>query len=116
MSHPRRDDLPLPDYDQLPLGSLESRVRSLTSDQVETLLEHEKDHGRRVPATQVLSARLDQLRNGAEPTAGDPSGLRPEQGHAAGGSPVSPRTSAQPHNPPPHGTPDQRGKPKGDRF
>jgi hypothetical protein len=116
MDRSGRDDLPLSDYDQLPMGSLESRIRSLTSDQVEKLLDHEKAHGHRVPATQVLSARLDQLRNGAEPTGGDPSGHRPETGATPGGSPVSPRTQAQPYNPPPHGTPDQRGKPKGDRF
>lgn len=65
--------------------------------------------------TEVLSARLEQLRTGAEPTGGDPSALRPEQHGRTTGSPVSPATSSQPFSPPPHGTPDQRGRPKGDR-
>ncbi|MCL6732258.1 hypothetical protein [Streptomyces neyagawaensis] len=107
--------LPLPDYDHLPIGGLESRVRSLTAEEVEELLAYERDHADRLPVTQLLTARLDQLRSGAEPTSGDPGALRPEQHGRRSGSPVSPATSPQPMSPPPHGTPDQRGKPKGDR-
>ncbi|MGW7258742.1 hypothetical protein [Streptomyces sp. NPDC054834] len=108
--------LPLPDYDQLPIGSLESRVRSLGIEEVEELLAHERSHADRPLVSELLERRLEQLRAGAEPTSGDPRGLRPErsEGHAAG-SPVSPATSPQPSSPPPHGTPDQPGKPKGDR-
>ncbi|GGZ01049.1 hypothetical protein [Streptomyces poonensis] len=110
-----RSTLPLPDYDQLPIGSVESRVRSLTAGEVEELLAYERRHADRLPAVQVLTARLEQLRAGAQPTSGDPTALRPEVGRGSGGSPVTPATSPQPHNPPPHGTPDQPGKPKGDR-
>lgn len=110
-----RDTLPLPDYDHLPLGALESRVRSLTVEQVEELLAYERTHADRLPVTEVLTARLEQLQAGAEPTRGDPAALRPEQGESRAGSPVTPVTSPDPFGAPPHGTPDQRGKPKGDR-
>ncbi|MFE2264026.1 hypothetical protein [Streptomyces griseosporeus] len=116
MADPGRNTLPLPDYDHLPLGGLESRVRSLTVEEVEELLAYERTHADRLPITEVLTARLEQLRAGAEPTSGDPGALRPEQSVGRGGSPVSPATSPQPFSPPPHGTPDQRGKPKGDQH
>ncbi|GHH93552.1 hypothetical protein [Streptomyces capillispiralis] len=115
MADPARTGLPLPDYDHLPLGGLESRVRSLSAGEVEELLAYERAHADRVPVTEVLTARLEQLRQGAEPTSGDPDALRPERGGGRAGSPVTPATSPQPFGPPPHGTPDQRGKPKGDR-
>ncbi|MFF9817263.1 hypothetical protein [Streptomyces sp. NPDC014006] len=115
MADPGRSTLPLPDYDHLPIGGLESRVRSLTAEEVEELLAYERTHADRLPITEVLTARLDQLRAGAEPSAGDPGALRPEQSEGSTGSPVSPATSPEPFSPPPHGTPDQRGKPKGDR-
>jgi hypothetical protein len=115
MADPGRNTLPLPDYDHLPLGGLESRVRSLTAEEVEELLAYERTHADRLPVTEVLTSRLEQLRAGAEPTSGDPGALRPEQTTSRTGSPVSPATSPQPHSPPPHGTPDQPGKPKGNR-
>lgn len=115
MADPARSTLPLPDYDHLPLGGLESRIRSLTAGEVEEPLSYERSHADRVPATGLLTARLEQLRAGAEPTSGGPGAVRPEQAVSRTGSPVSPATSPQPSSPPPHGTPDQRGKPKGDR-
>ncbi|MBQ0910357.1 hypothetical protein [Streptomyces sp. RM99] len=115
MADPARNSLPLPDYDHLPIGGLESRVRSLGAEEVEELLAYERSHADRLPATELLTARLEQLRSGARPSSGDPGAVRPEQGQGRSGSPVSPATSPQPFSPPPHGTPDQRGKPKGDR-
>ncbi|WP_128429709.1 hypothetical protein [Streptomyces cyaneus] len=115
MADHARDTLPLPDYDHLPIGGLKSRVRSLTAEEVEELVAYERSHADRLPVTELLAARLEQLQAGAEPTSGDPGALRPEQSARHAGSPVSPATSAQPFGPPPHGTPDQRGKPKSDR-
>lgn len=115
MADPDRKTLPLPDYDHLPLSGLESRIRSLTEDEIEELLSYERSHADRVPVIELLTARLEQLRAGAEPTSGDPEALRPEQGARQAGSPVSPATSPEPHHPPPHGTPDQPGKPKANR-
>ncbi|MFG2132833.1 hypothetical protein ACGFNV_34250 [Streptomyces sp. NPDC048751] len=116
MADSGRGALPLPDYDHLPIGSLESRVRSLTAGEVEELIAYEHQHADRRPVTTVLASRLEQLHAGAEPTSGDPGALRPEQSRGRTGSPVSPATSSQPFSPPPHGTPDQRGRPKGDRI
>ncbi|MFF8032827.1 MULTISPECIES: hypothetical protein [unclassified Streptomyces] len=115
MADSARRTLPLPDYDHLPVGGLESRIRSLSAGEVEDLLAYERSHAGRVPVTSLLTARLEQLRAGAEPTSGAPDALRPEQATGRTGSPVSPATSPEPFSPPPHGTPDQRGKPKGDR-
>ncbi|MEU0742818.1 hypothetical protein [Streptomyces sp. NPDC006134] len=115
MADPARNTLPLPDYDHLPIGGLESRIRSLGVEEVEELLAYERSHADRLPVTEVLASRLEQLKSGAEPSPGDPGALRPEQSAGHAGSPVSPATSPQPMSPPPHGTPDQRGKPKGNR-
>lgn len=35
---PSRDELPLPDYDHLPLGSLAARIRTLDADQLVDVL------------------------------------------------------------------------------
>ncbi|MFG3496363.1 hypothetical protein [Streptomyces sp. NPDC047928] len=111
-----RGGLPLPDFDQLPVGTLQHRIRSLGSDDLDQLLRYERQHAHRTQVEQLLTSRKRQLDAGAAPSGGDPEGFRPERaGHAEGGSPVSPATSPQPSSPPPHGTPDQRGKPKGDR-
>ncbi|MDT0386619.1 hypothetical protein [Streptomyces sp. DSM 41921] len=116
MADPARTTLPLPDYDHLPIGGLESRVRSLSADEVEALLAYERSHADRLPVTELLGSRLEQLRAGAEPTSGDPNALRPETGHGGrGGSRVTPATSPQPHSAPPHGTPDQPAQPKANR-
>ncbi|MEU9212301.1 hypothetical protein AB0D27_31305 [Streptomyces sp. NPDC048415] len=115
MADSDRSTLPLPDYDHLPLGGLESRVRALNAEEVEELLAYERTHADRLPVTEVLTARLEQLREGAEPTSGDPGAIRPEQRATQAGSPVSPATSPEPSSPPPHGTPDQPGRPKGNR-
>ncbi|MEW1871582.1 hypothetical protein AB0420_26315 [Streptomyces caelestis] len=115
MADPARVTLPLPDDDHLPIGGLESRIRSLSAGEVEELPAYERSHADRIPATRLPAARLEHLNAGAEPTSGDPGALRPEQGAGRAGSPVSPVTSPQPSSPPPHGAPDQRGKPKGDR-
>ncbi len=41
-------DLPLPDYDGLPLGSIESRIRMLDVEGVEHVLEYEPQNADRV--------------------------------------------------------------------
>ena len=73
------DDLPIPDYDQLPENSIAHRVRTLDAAGVERLLEHERGHANRIQVVQLLELRLDDLRSGAaEPTGGDPAGAQPE--------------------------------------
>ncbi|MTE21761.1 hypothetical protein F0L17_22120 [Streptomyces sp. TRM43335] len=115
MSNTEHGELPFPDYDHLSAGELEHRIRSLSQEDLDRLLRHEREHGNRAHMVTLLTARLHQLQEGsprspgsAEPPAGPPG--------ESGGSRVTPATSPQPYHPPPHGTPDQAAKPKGDRF
>lgn len=108
MSIPSHDELPIADYDHVPSGALEHRIRSLSGEQLETLLRYERGHAARIPVIEVLSARLDQLRKGSRPSGGGAAPDSPQP--SASGSPVSPATAAEPGHPPPHGTPDQSGK------
>lgn len=110
---PARDELPLPDYDGLPLGAVESRVRALDADQLSVLLAYERAHGDRLPVTQVLERRLEQLRAGATPSEGDPTAVAPEASAGApGGGRVSPDTQGPPINPPSQGNPTNPAQPR----
>ncbi|GIG30441.1 hypothetical protein [Cellulomonas marina] len=107
-------DLPIPDYDHLPVGSLGHRIRSLEADELAVLVAYEQEHGARVPVLAVLDARLQELADGAEPSAGDAAGLAPEQAPPpSGGSPASPATVGPPQNPPSHGDPTNPSQPRG---
>ena len=89
------DDLPLADYDQLSLGDLRGRIRSLEEGQLRMLFDHESAHGNRIPVLEVLHARLNELHHGAEPSPGDQSkvpGIEP----TPGGSRVQETTAAEP--------------------
>ena len=107
------DDLPLPDYDHLPVASLAQRVRTLDSEGVQALLGYESAHGNRLPVTEVLKARLRELEQGAEPSGGSPLGLAPE----SGAGPAVPRQTDQTPdaptiNPPSHGDPTNPAQPR----
>jgi hypothetical protein len=121
-----RDTLPIPDYDHLPLGSLESRIRTLDRSGLEALLTFESKHGDRAPVMNLFRQRLQQLDHGAKPSGGDPTGgTMPETGSAgsagsapagaagSGGSTVSPQTQGPPVNPPSHGDPTNPAQPRG---
>src|SRR4051812_40931758 len=101
---PHRDQLPLPDYDHLPTGSLAGRVRALDTKGVGELLAYERAHGNRVPVIQVLEQRREQLAAGATPSGGSPIAATPEAEHAPpAGSSVGPATEGPPINPPSQG-------------
>ncbi|MFV0127078.1 hypothetical protein ACLGI4_05085 [Streptomyces sp. HMX112] len=107
------DELPLPDYDHLPLGSLQHRIRTLTQDELSTVLAYEEAHGNRLPVVEAMRARLRELKDGAEPSGGSPGAYAPEQAPPArGGSPVSPETTGPAMNPPSHGTPENPAQPR----
>ena len=76
------DELPLPDYDHLPSGSLEARIRSLDADGLTTLLDYERAHGNRLPVTLLLERRLEAVGQGAELSGGSPLAATPEVQHA----------------------------------
>jgi len=110
---PHHDQLPLPDYDHLPIGSLEARIRTLDAGGVSALLAYERAHGDRLPVVTVLEARLAQLHDGAPPTGSDPMGRTPETEHAPpGGSSASPATEGPTVNPPSHGVPTNPAQPR----
>lgn len=68
-----REGLPLADYEQLPLGRLGQRIRSLDADSVETLRRYEESQGHRLPVLQVIDHWLHELADGAEPTGEQPA-------------------------------------------
>ncbi|MEN3300758.1 hypothetical protein [Pseudonocardia sp.] len=102
-------NLPLPDYDHLPVGSLQHRIRTLDADGVTALLDYEQAHGRRFNVVQLLTQRLDALRSGdARPSGGDPAAPQPEQAPApAGGSPGNAAATPDNNQPLRHGVAGQ---------
>ena len=108
---PKHDELPLPDYDHIPLGTLPTRITALDEEGVSTLLAYEREHGNRLPVTQVLEQRIEALRNGAEPSGSVAQDL-PEVTRHQTGSPVSPATSGPPVNPPSQGDPSNPAQPR----
>jgi hypothetical protein len=108
------DELPLPDYDNLPVGSIESRIRTLGEQGVRRLYDYEKEHADRVQVVQILRNRLVALNSGeAEPSGGDPGAGAPEAGpEPAGGSKASPATQGPAQNPPSQGVPTNPAQPR----
>lgn len=108
-----RDQLLLPDYDHLPLGSLAARVRSLDAEQLAQVVAYEREHASRTPVLQILEVRLDELRGGAEPSDGSPLAPVPEAAPPpAGTSSASPATAGPVVNPPSHGDPTNPAQPR----
>lgn len=106
-------DLPITDYDQLPITELRHRIRALDEPQLRAVFDHETEHGNRIPVLEVLNARLRELTHGAEPSSGDPANAPGVRG-TPGGSPVQESTAAQAHPPLRHGVANQtpaRGTP-----
>lgn len=101
-----RTELPLPGYDQLALGDLRHRVRSLGEAELRTLIDHEHEHGNRTHVLAVLDARLGELEQGAEPAPSDQRDV-PAPPAASGDSSARPETGAEPTAPLRHGVADQ---------
>lgn len=100
------DELPLTDYDQLPLGDLKHRIRSLSEEELRRVRDHEREHGDRTPVLQVIEARLDELGRGAEPAPGDQRNA-PRVSGTAGEPPISPAHSPDGTTPLRHGVHEQ---------
>jgi hypothetical protein len=106
MSTPPQGALPLADYEDIPFGSLASRIRSLDIQQLEQLIGYEQIHGERILVLELLEHRRDELRDGAKPTSGDPAARKPEvttrdaSVDAAPGPAVNPPSDGNPTNPP----------------
>jgi len=107
-----RDDLPLPDFDHVPLGTLPSRISALDADGVQQLLDYEQAHGDRLPVTEVLRHRIEALRNGAEPSGAVEQRMPEMPPGPSGGSGVSPATTGPKINPPSQGVPTNPAQPR----
>lgn len=109
------DDLPLPDYDHMTLGSLRGRLRSLSSEQLVQIRTYEKAHADRLPIITMLDNRIAKL---ATEAAAEPDGAAqlvspPELTPTPTGSKVSPATTnAPPSDPPSQGVPTNPSQPR----
>ena len=109
-----RDDLPLPDYDHLPVGSLATRIRALGTEDLKTLLDYELSHANRIQVVSAMQHRLSGLADGAQPSGGDPAAIGADTpAPAAGGSKASEATTGPPINPPSQGDPTNPAQPRG---
>ena len=107
------DQLPLPDYDHLPVEGLTSRIRTLDAAGLETVLEYERAHANRLQVVTIMENRLTALREGAQPSGGDPAAPAVDDpAHAAGGSKVSEATTGPVINPPSQGDPTNPAQPR----
>jgi hypothetical protein len=75
-------DLPLPDYDHLPLGSLISRIRTLDATGLQSLLDYEKGHANRIQVVSAMRNRLSSLK-AAQPSSEDGVAPAPETDNSA---------------------------------
>jgi len=108
-----RNDLPLPDYDHLQVGSLTSRIRTLDQDDLQTLITYERSHANRIQVVAAMENRLTSLKAGAQPSGGNPAAAAPESAPSPdGGSKASEATSGPPVNPPSHGDPTNPAQPR----
>lgn len=107
----QHSDLPLPDYDHLPTGTLASRISGLNESELGQVLAYERAHGNRLPVVQILEHRLTALQEGTEPS-GPTVPSTPEMAQSQQGSPVSPATSGPPVNPPSQGDPTNPAQPR----
>jgi hypothetical protein len=73
-----RDELPLPDYDHMTLGSLRGRLRSLTVEELVAVRDYEKAHADRLPVVTLVDNRIAKLAlDGGKPSPGGPLPVTP---------------------------------------
>jgi hypothetical protein len=65
-----RDELPIPDFDNISLGSLRARIRKLSVEQLIVLREWEQAHANRLPVVTTLDNRIAKLHEEAAGTSG----------------------------------------------
>ncbi|PRY47450.1 hypothetical protein LY71_11484 [Geodermatophilus tzadiensis] len=107
------DQLPLPDYDHLPVEGLISRIRTLDATGLQTLLDYERAHADRLQVVMAMENRLRSLHEGAQPSGGDPAAAAADDPvPAAGGSKVSEATTGPAMNPPSQGDPTNPAQPR----
>ncbi|MFD0485324.1 hypothetical protein ACFQ46_22230 [Kineococcus sp. GCM10028916] len=108
---PEHADLPLPDYDHLPLATLQHRIRTLDADALAEVTAYEEAHARRLPVLSRLRERAAQFAQGAGPSGGDPAAPQPEHAPPAEPAPTA-VTPGPPVNPPSQGVPTNPAQPR----
>jgi hypothetical protein len=112
-------DVAIPDYDQLPIGDLTGRLRTLDLAALIGVEQYERAHAGRVHVLQLIAQRRAELEGGAEPSGGDPAAANPATGGPAaapapaGDTGVSPQTQGPKINPPSQGVPSNPAQPRG---
>lgn len=104
------EQLPLHDYDELPLETVRHRARALSRAEVQQLVDHERAHANRVLVIEILTHRLDELDAGASPSQGSQEEMPEVPGHQPKGSPVTPGGPRGKGRPVAHGTSSETGK------
>ena len=79
-----REDLPIPDFDNVSLGSLRARLRSLSTEDLVTLREWEQAHAHRLPVITLLDNRIAKL--SAQSAESAPGSAYPTGGSPANGN------------------------------
>jgi hypothetical protein len=97
------DELPLPDYDHMTLGTLRGRLRSLDMQQLVQLRDYEKSKADRLPVITLLDNRIAKLANGeSTPTGAADSSPTPVNADTKPPKKVSATAAAQNNAAPPH--------------
>lgn len=68
-----RDELPIPDFDNITLGSLRARLRNLSVEQLVALREWEQAHAHRLPVLTAIDNRIAKLGAEAYPETPEPA-------------------------------------------
>ncbi|SEP17706.1 hypothetical protein [Trujillonella endophytica] len=113
---PQHDELPIPDYDHLQTGALTSRIRTLDSAGLETLLAYERAHANRIQVVSAMRHRLASVKAGEKPSGGDPAAHgSADPASTPAGSKVSAATTGPPVDPPAHGDLTNPSQPRSGR-
>jgi hypothetical protein len=90
------DDLPLPDYDHMTLGSLRGRLRSLSVEELVQVRDYEKAHAHRLPVVTLLDNRIAKLATdaAASPSPGGEPPVLPTADKAK--KPTAPKKASGP--------------------
>jgi len=87
-----REDLPIPDFDNVSLGSLRGRLRSLSLEQLLVLREWEQAHAHRLPVITLLDNRIAKVSAQEQPANGSTS--YPSESASTTGSAAADRAEA----------------------
>lgn len=109
-----QQDLPVPDYDHVPVEALPERVSGLEAADMEQLISYEKANGNRPPVLLILEKRFNDLQGGGAarvrqaPGIQEASSGRTDTAEAAQvpGRAIYPEPDSGPS-----GGPDDRGQP-----